>query len=370
LADLFRFWRGNFRVRLKFVKSKLHLARLMIVFFPGKLTNATIAQAEYAHREIVDLAAVDELVYELPFTSKFPYLSTRSTDGFGSYGSFQIIVLNPLQAPPAVANNVNIIVETAMGEGCEFFHPLPITDRVPVIPQAGDSKGLVKVSTLSDAKLTGQQEETSQLCVGEKLLSLRQLVKYPNNMTTCLSVVQSNIDAAGVMATRFYKPYVVGSALLAGTSSVRFRDFLGILQPYFRFSRGSMRVRIRLESPTFASDSLGVVTGTATQVDVVGAWGALGSAPVYAGGDFSIKGENASKFLLPPWQVVPMVPLFYTTTATTLPAGLLINQTAFVWRGVNGTINQPVNAYLQRQPADDYELLSFIGPPLTVLATA
>jgi len=50
LGRLFNFWRGNIRVRIKFIKTKMHTMRLMCVFAPGVLPNLTLTQAEYCHR--------------------------------------------------------------------------------------------------------------------------------------------------------------------------------------------------------------------------------------------------------------------------------------------------------------------------------
>lgn len=370
LARMFKYWRGNFRIRLKFVKTKMHVARLVIAFFPGRIVNAAITDCEYPHREIVDLAEVDELVYELPFTSQFPYLSTRSSDAAGAYGSFQILIDNPLQAPAAVANNINIIVELAMGEGAEFFEPGTLTDLVPQIPQSGQTKGLVKISTLAEAQLTGAQEETAQLCVGEKMLSLRQLIKYPGNIAYSRIFQDVAFDGSGETPRYFFKPFMVGSSLPTGLSSVRFRDFLSVLQPYFRFFRGGMRVRMILEPSNTVVVDYGIVVATAGANNNNGVTGTdpIG-APMW-GGDWKLGADQAGKYTIPAWQVAPMVPLFYSTTATPSSAALIDKQTAFQWRSVRGNPSVTGIAFYQRQPADDYELISFLGPAQLVLATA
>jgi hypothetical protein len=375
MASLFRYWRGNFRFRFKFVKTKMHTARLMFVFFPGIQANQTLYQAEYAHREIVDLGARDELVYELPFTHKLPYIHTTSSDEHGTYGSFQILVVNPLQAPSSVANNIDIIVEMAMGEGAEFTQPAPAFDSVPQIAQSGQTQGLVKVSTLSDAQLTGPQTDTAQLCVGEKMLSLRQLIRYPANIATSLTKVTPMATAGGDIATpQYFNPFVIGGALSTGLSSVRFRDYLGILAPYFRFSRGSMHVRTIISQVAGGNGSpLGYWTTNVKSADQVGAFGqdtTAAASNIPFGGDFQQGSNQVLKHLLPPWQGVPMVPLKYVLSTTANSSHAQTRQSSLSIRGYGLIGSATYTLTFQRQPADDYELMYFLGPAQLVTATA
>jgi hypothetical protein len=375
MSSLFRYWRGNFRFRFKFVKTKMHTARLMFVFFPGVLGNQTLAQAEYAHREIVDLGARDELVYELPFTHKCPYIHASTSDESGAYGSFQILIVNPLQAPSSVANNIDIIVEMAMGEGAEFIQPAPAFDSVPVLAQSGQTQGLVKVSTLSDARLTGPQIDTSQLCVGEKLLSLRQLVRYPGNMSISMMTLTVAVDANGDFAPRYFNPFVVGGALANGSSSVRFRDYLGILAPYYRFSRGSMHVRtMATQIAGGPGNVFGFFSTCVKPADQNGALGTDASAAAALltfGSDFSNTGCNqVLKHLLPPWQCVPMVPLKYVLTTTANSGASQTRQSSLSIRGTQLIPSVNIKLTFQRQPADDYELMYFLGPAALVTATS
>jgi hypothetical protein len=395
LAQLFQFWRGNMRIRLKFVKTKLHAMRLMFVFLPGTIANATLASCEYAHREIIDISSIEEKVFELPFTSQYPYLGAVSGLA-GAYGSFQVLVVNPLQAPATVANNIDMIVETAMGEGSEWFCPSLCTDILPTIvdpsarpkeprtfdlirsgvnqPQAGQSSGLVKVSTLSDAQITGHQTETAQLCVGEKLLSLRQLIKYPSSLVTSFIQTVVVADASGGISTQYYQPFSFGATSTLGTSSVRTRDFLGVLGPYFRFSRGGMRVRgnfgtipVGAVQSNTNSSVMAFAAGTAVNAGMAGAdpgtflpWGSE-QVPIT---------EGIWKFLLPAWQTVPMVDHHYVQAGTPADTTLIGRQAALYLRGMLFPASQPIKISFSRQPADDYELIGFVGPPLFTLGTS
>lgn len=402
MGKLFKYWRGNFRFRIKFVKTKMHTMRLMFVFFPGVTLNQTLATSEYAHREVVDIATIDELVYELPFTAQYPYLNTTNSGIQGSYGSFQILVVNELQAPASVASEIDMVIETAMGEGSEWFEPATLSNLLPTIPipslqtasevkseaplrkpvhsapllpQAGMTKSLVKVSTLSDAKVTGHQTETAQLCVGEKLLSLRQIIKYASNLSSSFLYLLPLADATGNLPVMFYDPYALGCTTSTGTLSIRTADFLTLIAPYYRFSRGSMRVRgdfgtyqSVVTAPRLTPPVIVCTAKTANNIGILGADASV--SPNLFGGDFINADSQFWKYLLPAWQSSPMIPHHYCVTTSPADTTLLGRHTALSLRGYNWPPSTSPLIRLSRQPADDYELISFIGPPLFTLSVS
>lgn len=367
LAGLFAYWRGNYRIRIKFVKTKMHTARLIFAFFPGETAAATIADTEYVHREIVDLATVDELTYELPFTSQYPYLTTTSSGRDGVYGTFQIIVVNPLQAPSSVANNINMIIETAWGSGAEFFQPRFRYNSLPVA-QSGSTGGLVRVATLSDAKVSSPQIDTAQLCVGEKLMSLRQIIRYAGTLAMTQMYQYAATDATGYIAPFYYNASCIGASSPTGTTSALAGDFLNLIAPYFRYSRGSMRVRgmLKASAPaTFSEGTLLTANSThATGNGLVGTDATPANTPF--GGDFNIEANKPFKYTLPAWHSCPIVPHNYVLS-NTAPSPLLHRRTqALRIQGYTNLLSTAFSVFLARQPADDYELIGFIGPPAFV----
>jgi len=401
LGLMFNFWRGNMRVRVKFVKTKMHTGRLMFCFFPGVITAQNLTQAEYVHREIVDLASIEELTYELPFTAQTPYLGTQQGGLFGSYGSFQIIVVNTLQAPPTVANNIDLIIETAMGEGSEWFSPAPIPALYPLVPsgtlvvsktppsvllnkpQSGGSSVAV-ITTLADAKVVGHQVETAQLCVGEKLLSLRQLVKLPCNLPNNLMFSTQTVASNGFTPAVYFNPFLIGGSTGTGAgTAVRTKDFLGLLGPYFRFNRGCMRVKGYV-STTPSSSNVPIANSTAfgyvsagcrpPNASNVGMFGQDVNPSTPACSDVQPLSDGAMvRLLMPPWQTSTMVPIQYALTTTVSATSLYLrsNSLSLMVGGAQalGANGGAVTFSCVRQPADDYELLMFIGPPKFTSAT-
>lgn len=395
LGLLFHYWRGNFRFRFKFVKTKMHTARLMFAFVPGVVTNLTLPLSEYTHREVVDLATIpnEELVYELPYCGLTPYLKTTTTDLTGCYGTFQILVVNTLQAPSTVSSSVTMIVETAMGEGSEWVCPdiatsqdlvpnagttIPSSALKPIykqpnVPQSGGSTGLVRVTTLSDAQTTGHQVETAQLCVGEKVMSLRQLIKLPADMSFTLMGTVATANATGYCQPVYFNPNLIGCADTFGGNAIKPRDFMNILGGFFRFNRGSMRVRCYNDFRTGTYD-VGfnpLVCTTATLAQNPGMVGFDTFSAHFAWNSDIAEGRSLRSWTLPPWQGVPFVANHYATAATaadtsTYAARMALRQTIF---GMGRSGSAAVGFHFLRQPADDFEFLFFVGPPVFVVAS-
>lgn len=366
-ASLFNWWRGNYRIRVKFVKTKMHTARIAFCFFPGETAAAALADTEYVHRDIVDISAVDELTYELPFTSQYPYLSTTSSDRNGIYGTFQIILVNPLQAPSSVANNINMIIETAMAEDAEFVGPAMSFLSLPVA-QAGETNGLVRISTLADAGISPPQTETAQLCVGEKIMSLRQLIRYPGNLSMTRQFVFTATDATGYIPPLYYNAYCIGAASSTGTQSQRMGDMLNLIAPFFRFSRGSMRVRgvFKASAPESFNEAC-LITASVYRASENGIAGISASPSLIPfGGDFTVEPNKPFRYTLPAWQTCPIVPLNYVCANTAPSNALHHNTQALRIQGYTNLLSKNFSLFLQRQPADDYELLCFLGPPALV----
>jgi len=238
------------------------------------------------------------------------------------------------------------------------------------------------ITTLGDAKVVGHQVETSQLCVGEKLMSLRQLIKLmPNIYDKAFSQVNGFL-AGGQGVPAYFNPFLIGATTGTGAgTAVLVRDFLNYFAPYFRFNRGSMRVKGRVTlyqtSGTVANVGQEGMVCTAARPAKPGNVGMFGTDtsglnPPYADCQ-PLSDGGMIRVLLPPWQTSVMVPNQYALTTTAPATGLPYRSNA-LWIAVGGAINASYDELtsaiqLNRQPADDYELLMFIGPPMLSAST-
>nr|QUS52703.1 polyprotein [Mute swan feces associated picorna-like virus 7] len=84
LGSIFRYWRGGIKYRLAFAKTAFHTGRLRIAFVPAGLPAppSTKLQGDgvLAHNWILDLSQSSELEFEIPYVSNTPWTRFRFLD--------------------------------------------------------------------------------------------------------------------------------------------------------------------------------------------------------------------------------------------------------------------------------------------------
>lgn len=178
LANMFRYYRGGQVLRLKFVKTDFHSGRLLIAYAPfaknagTAVSGLTATQAQYVHRQIVDIRQVNEIDIKVPFIATVPWLPTDVATG-----DLRIYVLDPLKCPSTVIQSVPIIMEWAGDDDLEFAIPdeqNSVTPVIPAFPQMGEFAPTQSVGGASNLKSAILQHSS---CIGEKVQSLRSIIK-------------------------------------------------------------------------------------------------------------------------------------------------------------------------------------------------
>lgn len=240
IANAFSFWRGSITLTFKFIKTEFHSGRCLIAFFPGRNNyldaNLTFANSQYVFREIVDLRTSSEVSITFPWTNLYPFLPTED-----SYGTVKLFVLNPLVSPSNVTQNIDVILEVAGAPDFEFAVPRN-TPLVPAVvsPQSGVSHAtLRKVDSVMDNSTLDPAIEPSLYCVGERVQSIRQMIKRFSTMF---------IPGTSVTGALYVCPHVNYVPQIATTGGVRSTaggrvDNLSYYAMMFRFWRGSTRVK-------------------------------------------------------------------------------------------------------------------------------
>jgi hypothetical protein len=253
-GDLFKFYRGSFKIDFKIAKTEFHTGRLMLIYIPGP--SAAVPSTDdtaYLYREIIDVSMGNEFSFIFPYASTLPYLETDVP-----YGRVILRVLNELNAPPTVASIVSIAMEVSMCDDVEFavlsgngqstdwmvpYYPSGTT--VNFVSQMNEGRspeceikmnGCIGPSNISDDSCV-----SSALCIGEKIVSVNQLIKR----TTTFQV--GTPLATG--ASRF----LVRPFTLSGSSGAKvgfdsenaslFNDLLSLMASGYAYNRGSVRWR-------------------------------------------------------------------------------------------------------------------------------
>jgi hypothetical protein len=222
VASMFQQWRGGLKYRLTVAKTAFHTGRLRITYHPGIHEPISPAEAfENAYNWILDLSVSSELEFEIPYISNVPWkevsIGTHNSAYFFnerySTGTVSITVLNELRiASDSVASNcpINMWISGAsdlsfaMPDFGKFMVTVP-TQPPPKLKRPTHldvGAGIDEVNTqwkaqilnLTSGAIQHNEQVTDaannlfpmskmgkttaeELTIGEKITSLRQLVK-------------------------------------------------------------------------------------------------------------------------------------------------------------------------------------------------
>lgn len=179
-SSMFRCWRGGFKYRFTFAKTKHHAGRVMVSYSPSftATTNATVYATcpgpeisssllqPFGYSKVFDLKDSNVFEFEVPYTSPYPF-----TYWYDAIGGLVMSIMDPLQAPSVVASTIYFMVEVCAADDYELA--LPSGVRFPALPQG-------TIVTQSSKKLAGvESAQVSELTVGEKTNSVKQLIAIP-----------------------------------------------------------------------------------------------------------------------------------------------------------------------------------------------
>lgn len=260
MSQFFRFWRGGIELTLKFVKTRMHSGKLQVVFTPVTTvsTGATLTNAAYALRALVDVKTEDEITLTLPFLAFTDYLSTGTTGGpaLPKYsGRLQIQVLNDLRAPESCSQSIGIQVFYRGAPDFEYSVPCNNTKAaIPYIPQSGKGEIMhgretgieIARDVIGGMEVKHDEVMHAERCVGEKVLSIKQLLLRNSPMWPIKYGFMWN---AGSTAFGFLPHFLPAAQLKAGTGDMNVPtfggDMMGMLVPMYAFFRGSVNWYVR-----------------------------------------------------------------------------------------------------------------------------
>lgn len=292
VANSFGLWRGSLVYTFKFVKTQYHSGRLRISFIPFYY-NSTIStgtpDVSKSYQKIVDLRKSTEVTFTVPYVSTRPWmycirpdsswLGTNSAKMYNCVtGIIRVEVLNTLVAAQNVFSSIDTIVEVSGGPDLTFANPtcpsyLPYSgtltaatdqakkeqaaqeyENATVRPQAQMSMGANEAIQREDAQ-HGQHPSTIDTqtidanwspeanCTGEKILSIRQLIKRFGKVHGSDITLNNNATKDALILAPF-------SMMAAPTSvgSTRRMTQLDYYYYLYAFWRGSMRYKLISET--------------------------------------------------------------------------------------------------------------------------
>jgi hypothetical protein len=263
VSETFCQWRGSLVYTFKIVKTGFHAGRLRVFFVPYAdpstipTGGVPTIEIEKNYQCVVDIAESDEVSFTVPFVATKPWLIHSTLHGYTGY--IVVSVLNELRAPDACAQNVNVIVEINGGHDLTFSVPrepdfvpfIPTTTRMKAqvagtstAPKRNESQMLVDPMSIAQQDVHENWSPESH-CVGEKIASLRQLLKRNNFLGTIYlrqpdPTTLPNAQEVGVVA-----PFNFGAS--QGNTEMQQYDYLSYYAVLYAFYRGAMRIKVQTQ---------------------------------------------------------------------------------------------------------------------------
>lgn len=240
VQNYFALWRGSINIKIKIVKTEFHSGRIAISYYPNGDTTRTLDRTDYLHREIIDIRMQNEITITIPWTSPTTYKPLDLDNGVLSCH-----IVDALVAPATVSDTVTFLIEVSGGPDIEFAGAQRVitqTSCPDFTVQSGDPFKTT-VETAAIAKMIGAaappkfQLDTSQLCIGERITSFRQLLKRFAGIY-CGSLGNNNF-----LYTLPFGVPTLGTVTTTDSFTLQ-GDLYAELANIFMFSRGGVRYKI------------------------------------------------------------------------------------------------------------------------------
>lgn len=242
ISRFFTQWRGSINLRVRIIKTMFHSGTISFTYIPANYAPTSLddTQQAYSYTEIVDISAVDEVNLRIPYLYPRYYIPSDT-----SMGVLILKIINPLKAPDNVSSSISLIYEVAGGPDMEFSIPTTRSNFSPIVPQSG----IEEDGCLTDTRDYGVEEsdsntKMSQLCVGERIVSLRQLMSTYQPIS--FETVRGDIPT--IFAGTIIDPSHYGASSYTATSATTFtcgivRDYFTAFASCYLFRRGTFKFR-------------------------------------------------------------------------------------------------------------------------------
>jgi len=291
VANSFGMWRGSIVYTFKFVKTQYHSGRLRISFIPFYF-NTTIStgtpDVSKTQKMIVDLRTSTEVSFTVPYISSRPWMycirpesQWLGDDNSLMYnavtGIVRVEVLNKLVAANNVHSSIDTIVEVHGGPDLTFANPtcpsyVPYGGALTALAEERSANEIRQeyevVRPKAQMSLMGVNEaiprneaqkgihppsiDTHEIdanwspeahCVGEKIMSIRQLIKRFGRVNAGNITLNADATANAIVLAPFSQQ--IATNTVATTRNVSQLDYYYYL---YAFWRGSMRYKMISET--------------------------------------------------------------------------------------------------------------------------
>lgn len=252
IARHFRYFRGGIRMHVKIAKTDYHSGRIAVVYSPkvGASSPATVEDATYSLREVIDIRGKSEFVLDLPYLINTPYVSVTE-----SIGQVKFMVLNELRAPETCAQSIEFLVYYSACDDFEVQVPGSSIDTddltprriIPFYPQMGSTEADVNQEVVKEVignyPKPSYDLDPSLTCMGEAFTSVKNLM---NRYTNLVSLGSLGTGTLGV--SKLY-PFLITGAYTEPTTQALlspsiYGDALCDYAGGYAFYRGGVKIAV------------------------------------------------------------------------------------------------------------------------------
>jgi len=289
VANTFGLWRGSLVYTFKIVKTGFHAGRLRVFFAPYEtlanlpIGSAPVNEIEKNYQVVIDIEENDTFSFKVPYVSTKPWFNTKTYGGFVeqtlvSTGFVVVTVLNELRAVSTVSQSINILVEVSGGDDLTFSlptapeflpgdptpAPLEISNEVEYfdgqispIPRKHFAQvfGTGVEKSRNDAQMLYDPDSISVLnpdsnwspeshCIGEKIASVRQLLKRSTYIGSAIENRTSLKGADGDPNDDTNTLVVVNPYGFNYANDFNGMDYISYFSSIYTFFRGGIRLKI------------------------------------------------------------------------------------------------------------------------------
>lgn len=270
VAQTFGQWRGSLIYSFDFAKTKFHSGRLLITYTPYSYPGDNIANVDLnkSIRMIVDISSKNTVQFTVPFVCSRPWLQcieprTATTKYDCSTGRIRVEVLNQLRNGGGSSNFIDVLVELSGGSDLEFSKP-----AMPLYPVYEGSitrvHAQMQLTNNSISRNEAQEGKTpptvnamaistnwspDAYCIGEKIVSIRQLIKRFGYVGG-VNQVTKTFPLIVVQPYRNTLPYTIAG------QEIKYRpsSYIDYFSTIYTFFRGGMRLKL-IANPTETAET-------------------------------------------------------------------------------------------------------------------
>jgi hypothetical protein len=196
LSWLFRYWRGDIKIRIKVICTSYHKGRLRISFDPiGDLdTQLGASTQSEVYTQVLDIAESTDCTFNIPYVQDLAYLEVDKEGSTGAYNNFAgvatpttiegstngIITVSPLTVltSPVTPSSVKLLFYVSAGDNFEVADPIRMDPNYSPYAVQGD---VSYTSAPDDTILIGNHKSMTDpninlVYMGESVVSLRPLL--------------------------------------------------------------------------------------------------------------------------------------------------------------------------------------------------